>query len=138
MPRRQHPQPEAITLDHLPEVHPLQPRLRHSETRPQQFRRQIRAKRLPVPREMIGVSMRYKGGFLCIPRIQPEIQLWQVDSTVKNDFNHRPKLPAHNQGAMPLSLQSALSLFRSLFGQLRCETLDDPLCRYFFDHSRFR
>ena len=97
--RWQHPQSEAITVNYLPKVHPLQPCLCHIEASPQQLRRQRGAKRLAVPREMIGMSVGYEGEFLCVPRIQPEIQLREMNSTVKNDFDHSTILTVTGQPA---------------------------------------
>jgi len=45
------------------------------------------------------MSVGYEGEFLCVPGIHPEIQLREMNSTVKNDFDHSTILTVTGQPA---------------------------------------
>jgi hypothetical protein len=49
---------------------------------------------------MVGMGVGNEGGFLRFPRIQPEIQLWQMESPVEIDFDHRSKLTGYGHPAI--------------------------------------
>ncbi len=62
-----------------------------------------RTKRHSVPRKVIRMGMRNERRILCIPRIQPEIDLREINSTVKNYFDHNSNLTARHKSAITAS-----------------------------------
>ena len=62
---------------------------------------------------MIGVRAGNKGGVFRIPWIQPEIHLWQVGSTVENEFDHGEIVTAPRRPEIPSRTDPQIAMIRS-------------------------
>ena len=115
VPGRQQPQPETVAHHRHMERHRGDPALRQVEARVDQRRRHVRAQRGIMAGEVVRMGMGNEGPRLRVPRVQPQVELRQMQAALEAHFNQsapllNPKPPA---GQEKRHLRSTRGLVRA-------------------------